>query len=147
MTISDLKYKHLEGIVELEGLCFSLPWTYSQLEHQMLEKNSVFLVAENEKGDILGYIGMMFVLDEGYIFNVAVSPNCRLQGVAGALLDALEGRSKEKNLSFITLEVRESNFPAISLYSKHGFTAVGTRPNYYQQPKENALLMTKFFNK
>lgn len=146
MTISDLKYEHLEKIVELERLCFSLPWTYAQLEHQIVEENSIYLVAENEKGDILGYVGMMFVLDEGYISNVAVSPDCRRQGVADALLYALESRSREKSLSFMTLEVRESNFPAISLYSKHGFKTVGTRPNYYQQPTENALLMTKFFD-
>lgn len=145
MKIVDADYRHLDKIEEIEKLSFSLPWSYAQLEHQMLGENNVFLVAENENGGILGYVGMMFVLDEGYISNIAVSPDFRRQGVADALIAELERRCADKRLSFMTLEVRESNYPAIALYSKHGFSAVGVRPNYYEKPRENALLMTKFF--
>lgn len=145
MKILHAEYRHLQKIEEIERICFSLPWSYAQLETQMLAENNIFLVAENENSDILGYVGMMFVLDEGYISNIAVAPAFRRQGVADALLDALECHSREKKLAFITLEVRESNVPAIALYSKHGFHSVGVRRNYYEKPRENAILMTKFF--
>lgn len=145
MKIIDVSAAHLPKIEEIEKLSFSLPWSYSQLERQMLGENNIFLVAENENGDILGYVGMMFVLDEGYISNIAVAPGFRRRGVADALITELKLRCEKAKLSFLTLEVRESNYPAIALYSKHGFAAVGVRTNYYEKPRENALLMTKFF--
>ena len=59
------------------------------------------------------------------------------------LIDELEARARKLELAFMTLEVRESNAPAIALYSKHGFVPVGLRKNYYELPRENAVLMTK----
>jgi len=146
MTITDVKPCHLREIAEIENACFSLPWTFEQLEKQMSADNCIFLAATNDDGALMGYIGLMFVLDEGYISNVAVSPNYRRCGVADALITELIERTK-KRLSFLTLEVRESNLAAIELYSKHGFEQVGKRKNYYDKPKEAALLMTLFFKK
>ena len=88
---------------------------------------------------------MMSVLDEGYISNVAVSPAARRQGIGRALVKELLNRAAEKKLSFVTLEVREHNEDAIRLYSSEGFLPVGTRTDYYDRPRENALLMTRFF--
>ena len=107
-----------------------------------LGKGHVFLVAEDTEGCVMGYVGLMYVLDEGYISNVAVTPERRRQGVADALLDCLEKRARQIGLSFMTLEVRRSNFSAIKLYEKHGFCSVGERKNYYTAPKEDAILMT-----
>ena len=146
MTITNVKPCHLEEIHAIENACFSLPWTFEQLEKQMNAENCIFLAAVNDDGALMGYIGLMFVLDEGYISNVAVSPDFRRHGVADALILALIERTK-KHLAFLTLEVRESNTPAIKLYSKHGFESVGKRKNYYDKPKEAALLMTLFFKK
>ena len=146
MTITEVKPHHLDAVEEIENVCFSMPWTRRELENQMNANSCIFLVAEDEDGAVMGYIGLMFVLDEGYISNVAVAPECRRRGVADALITALIERTK-KNLAFLTLEVRESNIPAISLYEKHGFKLVGLRKNYYEKPKENALLMTLFFDK
>ena len=103
----------------------------------------VFLIAE-ENGKLLGYVGMMHVLDEGYISNVAVAPEARRRGVAGALIRELLRRAEEKELSFVTLEVRESNAAAIALYERFGFRSVGRRKQYYEAPREDALLMTCF---
>lgn len=147
ITISEARAEHLPQILTLEGLCFSAPWTLEQLSHQMTDENSIFLVAENEKSDILGYVGLSFVLDEGYISNVAVSPEHRRQGVADRLIEELKCRALEKELAFLTLEVRAGNHAAISLYLKHGFKAVGTRRGYYNRPKEDAVLMTVFFHR
>lgn len=142
-TIIDVTPDHIDSIIEIENLCFSLPWTRTALENQMNAKNCLFLAAV-DGSKVLGYIGLMTVLDEGYISNVAVAPQYRRCGIANALIDALMERTKD-SLAFMTLEVRESNAAAIALYKKHGFIPVGTRKNYYENPKENALLMTLFF--
>ncbi|NCB74610.1 MAG: ribosomal-protein-alanine N-acetyltransferase [Clostridia bacterium] len=146
MTITDVNKAHLDEIATIENACFSLPWTLEQLEAQMRADNCIFIAAVNDDGALMGYIGLMFVLDEGYISNVAVAPDYRRRGVADALITELIERTK-KRLSFLTLEVRESNLAAIRLYSKHGFEQVGKRKNYYDKPKEAALLMTLFFKK
>ena len=97
----------------------------------------MFLIASAEE-TVLGYANFLHVLDEGDIGNVAVAPEYRRQGIA------LCARAAALDLAFLTLEVRASNAPAIALYRKHGFQAVGQRRNYYQKPDEDALLMTWF---
>ena len=136
--------RHLPELETLEKRCFSLPWTEEMLMGQLPDDNHEFLAAESESGELLGYVGMMTVLDEGYISNVAVAPEQRRQGIADALITALLERAALRALSFVTLEVREHNEPAIALYEKHGFVPVGLRKNYYEAPVENAILMTKF---
>ena len=84
------------------------------------------------------------MLDEGYITNVAVSPAHRRKGVAARLLTELRIKAEEKGLSFVTLEVRASNEPAIALYRGAEYVEVGVRRNFYTNPKEDALLMTCF---
>ena len=90
----------------------------------------------------MGYIGLMYVLDEGYISNVAVDAAFRRCGAADALVGELIRRCRRMLLSFVTLEVRAGNAPAIALYEKHGFRAVGRRRGYYEKPREDAILMT-----
>ena len=143
ILLLDAQPRHIPAMEELEKQCFSQPWTADMLASQMPDERHVFLVAEGG-GEVLGYVGMMHILDEGYISNVAVSPHARRQGIGDRLIDALLQRADKLELSFVTLEVRESNSPARSLYAKHGFQDVGLRKNYYDQPKENAILMTKF---
>lgn len=142
-SVSDAREEQLPSIEELEKICFSMPWTYDMLRSQLPDERHEFLVAERE-GNVVGYVGMMYVLDEGYISNVAVSPECRRRGVADRLIYELMERAVVLNLAFVTLEVRASNAPAIELYKKHGFVPVGQRKNYYDLPKEDAILMTKF---
>lgn len=143
LRIRDAARSDLERLEELEQQCFSVPWTREQLESQLPDARHVFLAAE-EDGRLLGYVGMMTVLDEGYISNVAVAPEARRRGIARALVSALLSRAEELSLSFVTLEVREHNEPAIVLYAGLGFVPVGLRKNYYDSPKENAILMTRY---
>ena len=98
-----------------------------------------------EDGAVIGYAAMYTVIDEGYILNVAVDSRFRRQGIGTALIRSLDTFGKKNSLAFITLEVRESNAPAIGLYSRFGFIKVGKRKDYYRHPTENALLMTKFY--
>ncbi|MGN0982399.1 MAG: ribosomal protein S18-alanine N-acetyltransferase [Candidatus Limivicinus sp.] len=143
--IVDAAEAQLEQIQTIERQCFSCPWTIDQLRGQLPDERHAFLTAVEESGAVLGYVGMMIVLDEGYISNVAVAPANRRQGVADALISALTARAKELGLAFVTLEVRAGNEPAKSLYAKHGFVPVGRRKNYYDLPKEDAILMTRFW--
>lgn len=135
---------HIPQIAALESLCFSDPWSEAMLEEELFNPLASFLVAEDEQGNVLGYAGLHAVLDEGYIDNIAVEPDARKHGVASALLDVF-CRFGAANLAFLTLEVRASNAPAIGLYQKFGFCEAGRRKDYYQHPKEDAILMTREF--
>ena len=139
--IVDVSAEHIRQIEEIERDCFSRPWTAEQLKSQMRDAQHEFIAAVSD-GRVLGYVGLMYVLDEGYISNVAVHPDARRQGIGDTLIDALAAKAAELELAFLTLEVRESNAPAIALYAKHGFHPVGKRKNYYDAPKEDAVLIT-----
>ena len=86
---------------------------------------------------------MLCAADEGAIANVAVSPQCRRQGCADALLTRLLQVAWQRGLARVTLEVRVSNAAAIALYEKHGFAAVGVRPRFYRTPTEDAAIMIR----
>ena len=88
---------------------------------------------------------VLVVLDEGYITNVAVRPECRRNGIAQKLLQVFLDFAQAHKLAFLTLEVRASNYGAIALYGSRGFRSVGRRKNYYEHPKEDAIIMTKEF--
>lgn len=142
--ITDVQLEHIEQIEQLEKQCFSVPWSRQALTSQLPDDMHIFIAAFDDDGNVLGYVGLMYVLDEGYISNVAVSPERRRLGIADRLISTLVERANEKNLSFVTLEVRQSNAPAIELYKKNGFSNVGLRKNYYSKPTEDAILMTRF---
>ena len=142
LLIHDAREELLPQVQRIEQQCFSLPWTEQMLRMQLQPDSHVFLTAETE-GSVVGYIGMLYVLDEGYISNVAVRPDFRRRGVAEALLRALEARARALRLSFLTLEVRAGNAAAVALYEKRGYRVVGRRKNYYEKPTEDAILMTR----
>jgi len=137
----------ISQILEIENNTFSSPFSQSALEAQLNPENHIFLCAADQSGRVAGYVGMMYVLDEGYINNVAVRPEYRKQGIGFALITGLINECAQKGLSFASLEVRESNYPAIALYSKCSFELAGKRKNYYTKPKEDALIMTYYLNR
>ena len=146
MELVKLTEAHIPQMVELEKICFSMPWTADMIRSELNNPSCLYLAAVD--GDTLvGYIGVQTVLDEGYINNVAVHPEYRRRGIAAALISLLAEQAQAIGLAFMTLEVRESNAPAIALYEKLGFTTVGRRKNYYEKPREDAILMTIFFTK
>ena len=144
ICIVPLEERHIKDIARLEALCFSEPWS----EEGILEAyrlGTKFFIAENSK-QLMGYIGIKAVIDEGYITNVAVYPQYRGIGVATALINKVFDFAKEKGLSFVSLEVRASNTAAVSLYEKTGFKEEGRRKDFYRLPREDALIMTKRFS-
>lgn len=132
-------------IAELERLCFSKPWSEQMLADELDNPLASYIVAVGDNDQVLGYAGLTVVAGEGYIDNIAVRKEYRLQGIAQALLEVFLRFGTAHQLAFLTLEVRASNEPAKRLYLKHGFAQVGRRKNYYDQPTEDAILMTKFF--
>ena len=128
-------------LAEIERECFAHPLEETQIRSLLTGGSTLFLAAR--EGEILtGSVWVQTVLDEGYIGNVAVRPAYRRRGIADALLQGLEKLGRERELSFLTLEVRAGNAPAIALYEKNGYARVGRRPGYYDHPKEDAILMT-----
>ena len=136
---------HLDEVAELERICFPDPWSRNMLKEELENDLAAFLVALDGQGAVAGYAGLQVVLDEGYILNVAVRPDCRRRGVAGQLLEVFLNFARGNRLAFLTLEVRASNYGAIALYGSRGFRSVGRRKNYYEHPKEDAIIMTKEF--
>ena len=136
---------HLDEVAELERICFSAPWSRKMLAEELDNAISALLVAVDDAGKVLGYAGVQVILDEGYITNVAVRPECRRQGIAGKLLKVFLDFAQGNKLAFLTLEVRASNQAAIILYGRHGFRSVGCRRNYYEHPREDAIIMTREF--
>ncbi len=132
-----------EEIAEIERHCFSTPWTSEQIKSS--SDSTVFFLAR-VGGKAVGYGGMYTVLDEGYVTNVGVMPEYRKQGIGKKIVNELIDFSVKNRLSFISLEVRVSNVAAINLYSSFGFTEVGKRKNFYHEPKEDALIMTRYFS-
>lgn len=142
MNIAEMTRAHLSAVAQLERRCFSAPWSEAMLTEEL--GGGIFLVAEHE-GEVLGYLGCQTVLDEGYITNVAVQPDCRRHGIGEKLLTQLLLHAQEAGLAFVTLEVRAGNVAAISLYEKAGFVKVGERRGFYRNPHEDAVLMTVYF--
>ena len=145
VRIVPMKTEHLDAVAELERTCFTMPWSRNALAEELDNALSAFLVALDEEERVVGYAGLQVVLDEGYITNVAVRPDCRRRGVAGRLLDVFERFAEGNHLAFLTLEVRAGNYAAIALYGRHGYRGVGRRKNYYEHPREDAVIMTREF--
>lgn len=142
IRIVPMEEAHVSQIAALEVLCFSEPWSENSIRSELSNDLSLWLVALD--GDkVAAYVGSQSVLGEADMMNVAVDPGYRRQGIARALLIALEEALRAKAVSCLTLEVRASNEPAIALYESLGYDRVGRRPNYYFKPKEDALILRK----
>ena len=133
---------HVSQVAALEKLCFSAPWSEKSVASELSNPLSLWLVAV-ENDAVVGYIGSQSVEGESDVMNVAVLPQYRRQGIARELITRLVSALKEKGNHCLTLEVRDSNTAAIALYEKLGFRQVGRRPNYYRNPKEDALILRK----
>ena len=142
MRIREMEIDDLEQVMPIEEALFAVPWTANGFFSFLLRNDSVFLVAE-EDGEILGYCGAILVFDQGDIVNVGVRADRQRQGIARRLLDALFKIAGEKGVTSLYLEVRVSNQAAIALYEGLGFQRLGVRKDYYEEPKEDAVVMCR----
>ena len=146
--IKPLQPQHVPQIAALEAANFSAPWDEASVRAELENPLALWLIAEGEGGvgeerPVLGYVGSQSCFEDADILNVCVRPEARRRGLAEALMTELERRLIPKGVEKITLEVRASNEPAICLYEKLGYSQVGTRKNYYEKPREDALIMQK----
>ncbi|MBQ1311259.1 MAG: ribosomal protein S18-alanine N-acetyltransferase [Blautia sp.] len=142
MTVREMRPEDLDQVMEIENSLFRDAWTKEGFFTFLIRPDALFLVAE-EKEQILGYCGILMVLDEGDITNVAVKKERQREGIGGFLLDSLFLLVRGSGIKTIHLEVRESNQTAIRLYRRKGFVQDGLRKDYYTNPTENALLMSR----
>ena len=139
IEIIRLNESHVAPIAAIEKQCFSAPWDEASVRSEITNPLALWLVAV-EDGQVLGYVGSQTVLREADMMNVAVAAAYRRRGIARMLVEEL---IRQLDAYQLTLEVRQSNAPAIALYESMGFAQVGLRKNYYQKPKENALILRK----
>ncbi|OJU14444.1 MAG: ribosomal-protein-alanine N-acetyltransferase [Clostridiales bacterium 43-6] len=133
-------------VAKLEQACFSSPWSEQSLLYAVNNANASYYVAKENK-KIVGYGGLNYVIDQGYIGNIAVDKDYRRMGVGLSILKSLISFAEEKKLVSLSLEVRKSNKAAILMYEKCGFEYAGMRKDFYIWPTEDAIIMTKAFSK
>lgn len=137
MTPEDVPY-----ISQLEEETFSMPWSPASFLQMIEEEDARYYVAE-EDGQLLGGCGLWLIAGEGSIGNVAVAKEARRRGVGTGLMRHMLSEGDKEGLTAYTLEVRVSNAAAIGLYQKLGFVSEGIRPNFYEKPTEDAIIMWK----
>ncbi len=142
MEIVKMDETHVAEVAALEKICFSMPWSEASVRSELTNPLSAWVVAV-EDGCVIGYIGSQSVMGEADMMNVAVLPAQRRKGIAEKLVQALVATLARNGVHCLTLEVRASNEPAKALYEKLGFVSVGRRPNYYRNPREDALILRK----
>ena len=145
MRIVNMNTDHVSQVAELEKLCFSDPWSENSVSSELNNPLSLWLVAVDGER-VAGYVGSQSVMGESDMMNIAVHPDYRRQGLAEQLVEELCKALKQGGNTWLTLEVRASNAPAIALYEKTGFSQVGLRKNYYRNPREDALILRKEFS-
>lgn len=142
MQLRRMEPEDVKQVAAIEEKNFSVPWSEEAFLDSLALEHTVFVVAE-EEGEIAGYCGMYTSFQEGEIVTVAVAEKYRRQGVGSKILQFLIFESLKKNITSFFLEVRESNAAAIGLYECFGFQRIGLRKNFYEKPRENAIVMWK----
>jgi ribosomal-protein-alanine N-acetyltransferase len=145
ITIEPVKAEQLLQLVELDRLCLQGLWTLDGYQRELDSPNSTLLVVsfvgQETKESIVGMGCFWAILEEAHITILAVHPDFQRQGLGQLILSALLRDAKERNLERATLEVRDSNEVALSLYEKFGFKIAGRRKRYYQKTGEDALIL------
>ena len=141
-SIINAAAEHIQQIASIEQKEFSFPMTGEMLSH-LLEDSTVIFLSAVSGGNVLGYVSMKYVDNEGFFNNIAVLPEFRCMGIGDSLINKLFDESRAKNVDILSLEVRENNRSAIKLYEKNGFEIAGIIKNYYTNPKDNAIIMRK----
>lgn len=146
LAIRRMKETDISEVARLEQELFPDPWSEKALKESFDQKQTLLLAA-CEGRELIGYLILYFVLEEGEIARIAVTPSHRRQGVGGRLLLELEDLCVDNGITKLLLDVRESNGPAISFYTSYGFAQDGIRRNFYRNPQEDGILMSRQIGK
>ena len=145
MSIRQARETDLPAILAIEEQGMTASWSSGQLESEFFQPSSLLLVAEQDNL-LQGYVSFRTFAPEAELMRLVVLPVWRRKGGADSLLHSGLQQLVDRRVRTCFLEVRSSNIPARALYAKHGFTDTGTRPKYYRQPVEDAVLMEKNMN-
>lgn len=140
VVINFMEEKDIDEVLDISSLSFSIPWSKSSYIQELTNPVAKYFVAKIDN-KVVGFVGTWMILDESHITNIAVHPNYRKQGIASMLLKELLNHCKIQGCIAYTLEVRSGNKAARSLYEKHNFKQDGIRKGYYEDNKEDAILM------
>ena len=135
MTAADV-----DAVCAIEEATFARPWSRASIENELTNSCARYVVLRRS-GETVGYAGMWLVIDEAHVCNVAVHPDYRRRGYGRRIFEALMALAQESGMAMITLEVRRSNLAAQSLYHACGMLDVGYRKRYYEDNREDALIM------
>lgn len=143
VKIKKMTAEDLDEVMQIEELAYpNHHWSKSSFYQELSNKLAhYYCVVENNTNKVLAYVGYWQILEEAHITTLAVHPNYRNKQLAQILMLTLIDDCYKQMIKYITLEVRESNVAAISLYEKLGFSSIGQRKNYYQDNGENAIIM------
>lgn len=141
--ISEMNLQDLEDIKDFLLTDFDDFWSYNVLRQELENDKSKYFVIK-QKNKIVGFAGIILIIDEVNIMNIVVKKDKRKLGIGSLLLEKIIEFSKIHGAVSITLEVNEKNIPAIKLYKKYGFKQVGLRKKYYNN-EDNAILMDLVF--
>lgn len=144
VTFRQMEEGDIEKIAGIEQKCFAVPWSAGMIRDDYKNGLTYYIMC-CKGGRVIGYGGMWHVINEGHITNIAITPEEQGKGYGGRLMDEMISLAIEKEMIGITLEVRKSNSKAIEMYEKKGFKRVGERPGYYENNKEAAVIMWKYF--
>ncbi len=139
-TIKQMAEEDVAAVATLEGENFSRPWSYDAFLKTLSDENYIVIIAKDADA-LLGYCVLLCTGEEADITNVCTAPSAWGKGVATKMMTALMEAGKDRGVAEFFLEVRESNAPARALYTKLGFEEIGLRKNYYDEPREHAVLM------
>jgi ribosomal-protein-alanine N-acetyltransferase len=142
-----MEEKDLIPVLEIERAAFTNPWHFSSFQGEIdnYDISFPYVVIHSRDGRIMGYIIFWLINDEAQISNFAIHPDYRGRGLGEEVLSRILDLIQKRGGKEVILEVRPTNMPARLLYTKFGFKAVGIRKQYYDRPREDALLMGKVF--
>lgn len=141
IELTRMRRRHLRKVLSIEGRVYPRPWSMGLFLSEISQKNArSYLVARHE-GEVVGYCGMMLLLGEAHITNIAVDPDFHGRKIGSRLLLAQMTEAIARGCDTVSLEVRVTNKPAQAMYEKFGFHVTGLRKGYYIETKEDALVM------
>ncbi len=145
IIVRKMELSDIDSVVDIEENSFAIPWTRGAFESE-LKRNKLakYFVVEVD-GKVAAYGGVWLIIGEAHITNIAVHPKYRGKGIGKKLVEGLIEELEKLNIYKVTLEVRRSNLIAQGLYKKFGFIPSGVRPEYYEDNKEDAIIMWRDF--
>jgi ribosomal-protein-alanine N-acetyltransferase len=138
--IHQMQASDIPEILEIESISFTTPWSETAFLKEIHNPYSIAKVAMLEY-NVVGYVCVNYIIDEGHILNLAVHPDFRRRGIATALMKEILDELRERGCRLLYLEVRSSNFIARRFYESLGFWIIGIRKEYYTSPREDAVVM------